>query len=262
MPPYISVIVPCYHSQPYIRHCITSLIEQTYKNWEAIFVIDDSNFDNTVNILLEYSSDKRIRMTTFAGKTNPATARNYGIGLALGEFIAFLDADDWWEPTKLSRSMDTFYQHPERQWCAHWVTEYRNFCFIPTEVYPGHSMSIGGTGAVVCRRELLEKVREERGYIFDQRMNRNDDADLVLYIRHEPSVLIPAQLSYMRIRKDGLESSVSRYENYKIVMGMGRCNHAYGLMVFHTVLFLLQCIGLDPVKVKQKVMSHVQIPEL
>ena len=89
----ISVIVPIYNSEKYLKECIDSLINQTYTNIEIILV-DDGSEDNSPEICIHYSNiDKRIR---YFSKSNGgvSSARNYGISKAKGEYIAFADADD------------------------------------------------------------------------------------------------------------------------------------------------------------------------
>lgn len=89
----ISIIVPVYNSAHYIHRCIESIIEQTYAEWEAILVNDGST-DNTVELILPFLSDARIK---FHSKENGgvSSARNYGISKSSGDYILFLDADDW-----------------------------------------------------------------------------------------------------------------------------------------------------------------------
>lgn len=256
MIPKVSIIVPCYNGEEYIRTCVESIKAQTFENWEAIFVVDVPS-QEMLDILSRYSErDSRIRSYSWWEKTNPAHARNMALNYAVGLYVAFLDGDDWWSCRKLSVMVETLDAFPKIRWCAHWVVEYWKTHYHEPKVYPGHDMSIGGTGAIMCWRELLDRVKRERGFVFDESMNRNDDADLVLYIRKEPSKLIPENLSYMRIRNDGLESSVSRYEDYKIRMMLGWRHQAYGLMIFHTALFLLRGVGIDPVEIKRKVLHY------
>lgn len=94
-----SVIIPTYNHAQFIRKCLQSLINQTYSNWEAI-VVNNYSQDNTVEIINSFK-DNRIRLVNFRNNGIIASSRNQGIGYATGEFIAFLDSDDWWYPQKL-----------------------------------------------------------------------------------------------------------------------------------------------------------------
>lgn len=92
--PLVSVIVPIYNGQKYLQKCISSIVEQSYKNIEII-LINDGSTDQSERICKEFQSmDNRIR---YFAKPNEGVAetRNMGIKIANGEYIAFVDADDW-----------------------------------------------------------------------------------------------------------------------------------------------------------------------
>ena len=90
--PLISVIVPAYNVEKYIKTCLDSLINQTYSNFEII-VINDGSTDQTEKILNEYESNPKIRI--FSQKNGGlSAARNQGLNLANGELVCFIDSDD------------------------------------------------------------------------------------------------------------------------------------------------------------------------
>lgn len=93
--PKVSIIIPVYNVEKYIRQCLESVINQTYKNIEII-VINDGTKDGSMKIVEEYLEDKRIKIIN---KNNGglSSARNKGIEEATGEYIYFLDSDDWIE---------------------------------------------------------------------------------------------------------------------------------------------------------------------
>ncbi|MDR1753719.1 MAG: glycosyltransferase [Eubacterium sp.] len=94
MSPLISVIIPVYKVEKYIRKCLGSVINQTYKNLEIILV-DDGSPDNCGNICDEYAFlDKRI-IVVHKENGGLSDARNAAIDIAKGEFITFVDSDDW-----------------------------------------------------------------------------------------------------------------------------------------------------------------------
>jgi glycosyltransferase involved in cell wall biosynthesis len=102
----ISVIIPAHNVEKYIKKCLTSVFNQTYKNIEII-LIDDFSTDRTIKIAKtfqkKYSNLKIIRLVNYGLKRRSgiSTARNLGIRLAKGEFIALLDGDDLWSEEKL-----------------------------------------------------------------------------------------------------------------------------------------------------------------
>lgn len=91
----ISVIIPVYGVEKYIRQCLESVIKQTYKNLEII-VVNDGTKDNSMKIVEEYLVDERIKVIN---KENGgiSSARNRGIEEATGEYVSFVDSDDWLE---------------------------------------------------------------------------------------------------------------------------------------------------------------------
>lgn len=101
--PLVSVIIPVHNVQAYIRQCLDSVLNQTLKNIEVI-VVDDGSKDDSPKILKEYAErDPRIiyiRNSSASG--NSGTPRNQALGRATGEYVAFVDSDDWIDPEMLA----------------------------------------------------------------------------------------------------------------------------------------------------------------
>ena len=98
----VSIILPVYNSEKYIHKCINSILNQIYANWELI-VIDDGSSDNSFNIIKEFADmDKRINLHHFENR-GVAASRNTGIMLAKGEYITFIDSDDYVTPDYLDK---------------------------------------------------------------------------------------------------------------------------------------------------------------
>lgn len=97
--PLFSVVIPTYNHAHLIIKCLDSLISQTYSDWEAI-VVNNFSQDNTIEVIESYN-DPRIRLINNANDGIIAVSRNRGIAEAKGEWICFLDSDDWWTPNKL-----------------------------------------------------------------------------------------------------------------------------------------------------------------
>lgn len=94
MEPLISVIVPVYNVEPYLRKCVDSILNQTYRNLEVILV-DDGSPDGCPAICDEYAViDRRVKVVHKENE-GQAIARNTALGIASGEYIAFVDSDDW-----------------------------------------------------------------------------------------------------------------------------------------------------------------------
>lgn len=101
--PLVSIILPTYNREKYISKAIKSVIEQTYTNWELL-VIDDGSTDRTESIVKSFK-DKRIKYIYQENSGKPSVARNKGIDLSIGEYIAFIDSDDLWTTDKLEKQM-------------------------------------------------------------------------------------------------------------------------------------------------------------
>ena len=99
--PLVSIITPTYNSQEFLEQTIESIVNQTYKNWELI-IVDDASSDKTLNIINNYVSEfNNIQLIRNEMNLGAGVARNKGIQGAKGDFIAFLDSDDLWNPNKL-----------------------------------------------------------------------------------------------------------------------------------------------------------------
>ncbi len=102
----ISIIMPAYNIEHFVNETIKTVQSQTYDNWELILVNDCSE-DSSVKIIKKYQKkDKRIKLLNNKVNSGAAKSRNKGTKHATGDFIAFLDADDLWEPEKLAKQLD------------------------------------------------------------------------------------------------------------------------------------------------------------
>lgn len=98
----VSVIVPAFNSERYIRDSVTSALAQTHAELEVL-VIDDASSDRTTDLVRQMAvADGRVKLLTQSLNRGPGAARNRGIEVAQGKYIAFLDADDIWEREKLA----------------------------------------------------------------------------------------------------------------------------------------------------------------
>lgn len=100
----VSIILPSYNSEKYIKYSIESIINQTYNNWELV-IVDNNSEDNTLKIINEYI-DSRIHCLNIINDGCIAKSRNLGITKSHGDYIAFLDSDDVWCNNKLELCME------------------------------------------------------------------------------------------------------------------------------------------------------------
>ncbi|MEM7133569.1 MAG: glycosyltransferase [Chloroflexota bacterium] len=110
-----SIITPLHNKEKHIRHTIESVLNQSFKDLELI-VVNDASTDNSVSIVQSYKDDRvRIETIEHAGVSG---ARNIGIELAKYEWIAFLDADDWWSPDYLKVLSKAIANYPKQRFFA------------------------------------------------------------------------------------------------------------------------------------------------
>lgn len=103
MQPLVSIIMPLYNGEKFIRGTLESVLAQTYENWELI-IIDDYSIDNSYYIIKDYK-DERIHYYKNIKNIGVAYSRNKGMELARGEYIAFLDSDDIWNKDKIEKQV-------------------------------------------------------------------------------------------------------------------------------------------------------------
>jgi len=177
----ISVVIPAYQAAVTIKDAISSVLTQTFTDFEVL-VVNDGSSDETTNII-EAVSDKRVCLLVHPTNKGAAAARNTGIRAAQGELIAFLDADDVWVNEKLAKQVSLMENHPEYGGC---ITGYRyeteEGTSIETPQKPeswlrefskGCAVAPGTT--LIVRRTCYDMV----GY-YDETMPRHEDFEWLL----------------------------------------------------------------------------------
>jgi glycosyltransferase involved in cell wall biosynthesis len=166
----VSVVIPVYNNEPYIAAAVKSVLSQTLAPMEVI-VVDDGSTDGTAGALKAFGSG--IRYVYQPNRGEPS-ARNRGMRESTGEFIAFLDGDDLWHPSKLDLQMAYLHRHPD---CALVYSDMSTFdengvvdasvkdrfrMILPSgRIFPALFMrSLFGSGSVIFRRACVRKVGE------------------------------------------------------------------------------------------------------
>lgn len=107
--PLVSVVIPLYNGEKFIRECLESVYQQTYRPIEVI-VVDDGSTDRSPEMVREFPGEKKlIRIPN----SDVSHARNVGVENARGELIAFLDQDDKWLPEKIEKQVKLFRENPD-----------------------------------------------------------------------------------------------------------------------------------------------------
>lgn len=212
----VTIVIPAYNAGAFIQETLTSVIKQTYQDWQAI-VVNNFSSDNTKEIVTSFQ-DPRITVVDFANHGVIAASRNHGISLAHSPFIAFLDADDLWYPEKLARCLDALeagcdiVSHGEVYRYAD--GSQHNHDYGPTERSTYERLLIDGncfsTSAVVCHRGLLQSLG---GFDESPQYVTAEDYDLWLRImaRGARAEILPDMLGEFRIHSNSASSSLTRH---------------------------------------------------
>lgn len=107
--PLVSIIIPAFNVQNYIIKCVDSALEQSYENIEVI-IVNDGSTDDTAIKLIKYSSDIRVRVLT-QQNSGVSSARNHGLNHANGEYVVFIDGDDFISPRFVEYMVDLAVKH-------------------------------------------------------------------------------------------------------------------------------------------------------
>lgn len=174
----VSVIIPTYNREASIRRSIESVLNQTYTDLELI-VVDDGSVDGTAAVV-KAIDDPRLRYV-YQPNGGAGAARNRGMELAKGDYIAFQDSDDVWRPDKLRKQMEYLMENDydfigcgfER------VNEARDsissaYAFTLQNILTDNRVS---TQTVLMKREIASRVR------FDEAFNKLEDWDFLIQVR-------------------------------------------------------------------------------
>ncbi len=206
--PFISVIIPTFNRSYCLAETLDSVLGQSFNNYELI-IVDDGSTDATPQLLDQYTGRLTHLQTSHAG---PSAARNAGIGIARGDYIAFLDSDDLWAPRKLERQIDFFTKNPDARICQTEEIWMRNGVRVnPMKKHKKYSgwifrqclpLCIVSPSAVMLHRSVFDHVG-----IFDESMPACEDYDLWLRIApHYPIYLIDKPLTIKRGGHDDQQS--------------------------------------------------------
>ncbi|HUU90584.1 MAG TPA: glycosyltransferase family A protein [Phycisphaerae bacterium] len=184
----VSVIMPAYYAEKVLARAIRSVLAQDYPVREIIVVADETT-DGTAAVARGFGDPVRFYHQTNCG---PSAARNLAMEKAGGEWVAFLDADDWWEPQRLALAADILKRHPELQWVSGryttiWPGGERTLC-PRTAAYEAlldegchfQDFYAAGVAGVHCHTDTLLIRRDVvvQAGLFDLNLTCGEDIDL------------------------------------------------------------------------------------
>jgi glycosyltransferase involved in cell wall biosynthesis len=182
--PLVSIIINCHNGEEYLEQTLRSVLNQTYKNWELIF-FDNSSNDESKNIFKSFD-DKRLRYFYNKKKINLYHARNKAIQKTKGEFITFIDVDDWWEKNNLKSRKEFFlnrsYSFSYSNCHYYFEKNKKKKLFNKQKLPNGYIFEslcknyLVNLSTIIIRRYYLSKL----AYHFDSKYNVIGDYDLIL----------------------------------------------------------------------------------
>jgi glycosyltransferase involved in cell wall biosynthesis len=169
----VSCIVPAYNAERYLGDAIDSILGQSYGQVEVL-VCDDGSTDGTGDVVNRYGARVRYLRQENAG---PCVARNLGVAHAMGEYYAFLDADDVWLPSKLARQMARFEARPELDYSVAHVENFIDGVWPAVGVAPALLTALPGftVVALVVPRQAFARIGG-----FDASLKHSSDTDWFL----------------------------------------------------------------------------------
>ena len=204
-PTLISVVMPCRNAAPYVEEAVASVLGQSYPQVELV-VVDDGSTDGSTEILQRLAAEQPERITLlFQSRDGPFAARNRALGHANGNYIAFLDADDTWQPDALARLHDALEtQLADIAYCG-----WQAIGNAATDTQPNIPPEFDAGGAVLqflqqspwpinsvlIRRPLIDELR---GFSERAPTAMDDDLWLRMLARQPRLVRVPEVLAFQR----------------------------------------------------------------
>lgn len=254
--PLVSVVIPTHNRAPLLRRALQSVCAQTYANLEII-VVDDASTDDTRAVVACFG-DARIRYLRNEENKGGAGTRNVGVRAACGEYIAFLDDDDEWEPDKTAEQVKLLQRyhvtlcgyHGEDRGVAR---RYQARATVNLDELRRGFIRGGGTSALMARADVLKQT------LFDETLPRCQDWDLCIRLAHQHDIGY-ARRPLVRYN-DGDHPRISnktRYFSVTAIEGELRMLEKHKAFLgpwfnFHMCRFLLRDLKRGPDKVSRVV---------
>src|SRR3990167_6709516 len=218
--PLVSVVMNCCNSDRYLKEAIDSVYAQTFLDWEIIFW-DNASTDHSAEIAKSYDD----KLLYFLGDQHVSlgAARNLALKQCHGKYIAFLDCDDLWLPTKLEKQVALLEQNPslgmvysdsyffnERGNIRCLYHDKKTLCGnVFKELFANYFLDIE---TVIIVRSILDKLPEW----FDPRLHVMEDADLFLRIAYESSLILDKLMALDENFKDRFGEEIKSYRRHII----------------------------------------------
>jgi glycosyltransferase involved in cell wall biosynthesis len=228
--PRVSIVIPTYNGLKFLPQTIASVMAQTFQNFELL-LIDDGSSDGTAEWVAQVNQAQSLQAESInttdhqidrqtghqirffqQQRGGVSAARNLGIQNAVGEFVAFLDADDLWVPTKLAHQVDYLTQHPQVGLVHGWIALMdeagtltgRVLSSRPEDSSLAHLLT---KNSVACQTVMVRRSCFEQAGVFDAKADTVEDWDVWMRVaKFYPIAVLPEVLAHYR----QVETSLSR----------------------------------------------------
>jgi glycosyltransferase involved in cell wall biosynthesis len=240
----VSIVLPVYNAEKYIKKSIDSILNQTYTNWELL-IADDGSTDNTKKIVDNYN-DKRIRVFHNEKNLGPFPTRNKLLKLAKGDLITFQDADDISLPNRIEEQVKAFLEDKELGIVGTWIEIIlEDGKTINTMKYPledneikqkNQTMNAFFNPTAMIRREAYEKLGGFREYLLNGFSNQDYDWSYLISDYYKSKNIPKILYSYRQLGNSvSKKISPKRLIGAKVVQFLGkRRRENKGLDYIHT----------------------------
>lgn len=193
--PYVSVVIPVYNRAHTLERALNSVLHQTYAHFEILLVDDASTDGGVPSWALQ---DPRVRVIKHETNQGAAGARNTGVANALYPYIAFLDSDDAWHPTKLEKQIALWEKSPEMSACVTWFNLCDKTTITSCKVYPQEDWFcyflkgclVGPGSTFMAKKEVFQTVGP-----FPTHLKRFEDWEWFLHFaKHYTLGIVPEAL--------------------------------------------------------------------
>ena len=211
--PLVSVIIPNYNYERYIQKCLESVVSQDYPNIEII-VVDDGSTDRSIEVIQKYFPSVVLISPGYQGVSS---ARNTGILKSSGDYLAFMDADDFWDPTKISKQMKVLFNtDADLVYSGVYIVSsdgleiqntilpnYDLNCSEKYREFPTRAIILLGSSNPLIKKSIISKTG-----LFDIRLTQSADWDFFRRVSDNAKICkLEEPLTYYRMNNQNMTST-------------------------------------------------------
>jgi glycosyltransferase involved in cell wall biosynthesis len=246
--PLVSIVMPLYNKEAYVQNALKSILGQSYANWELI-IVDDGSTDASSRLASEFiAANKMVARVVPQTNSGPSAARNTGIKMSSGVFVALLDADDLWMPTKLEEQVDFMLRNSEIDLTLTNYVIFNSQKRFKLKAIRAKDplkqilkwLNMRGFGGLVESTGMFKRESLNDDLFFDPSMNTTEGLDFTLkWFLDKRVKILPEFLTLYRISEnqlhrdtDAIKKNVSRVSlNYPFLLNATNnstaCHQAY-----------------------------------